>query len=137
MRRSSCLGCSVPRHVRLPLSHHVRLRGVPYLMVATGTGIAPMRAYIRRFFVEDVKNWEYKGLAWLFMGGAAISPKLSVVATWCADLLENEGLFTQGSQTARTFESRSVGFWKWTILIVPSGIQHHNFVPDPTLSLSR
>ena len=34
-------------------------------MVATGTGIAPMRSYYRRFFVEGVKAWEFKGLAWL------------------------------------------------------------------------
>ena len=32
----------------------------PVIMVATGTGIAPMRSYYRRFFVEDVKSWEYK-----------------------------------------------------------------------------
>merc|ERR1719163_1334554 len=29
----------------------------PVIMVATGTGIAPMRSYYRRFFVEDVKTW--------------------------------------------------------------------------------
>merc|ERR1712100_958864 len=28
----------------------------PVIMVATGTGIAPMRAYIRRFFVEDIPH---------------------------------------------------------------------------------
>ena len=49
---------------------------VPYSEVATGTGIAPMRAYIHRFFVEDVKSWEYKGLAWLFMGAANSDAKL-------------------------------------------------------------
>ena len=48
----------------------------PVIMVATGTGIAPMRSYIRRFFVEDVKNWEFKGLAWLFMGVANSDAKL-------------------------------------------------------------
>ena len=42
----------------------------PVIMVATGTGIAPMRAYIRRFFVVDVPNWNFTGLAWLFMGVA-------------------------------------------------------------------
>lgn len=48
----------------------------PVIMVATGTGIAPMRAYYRRFFVEDVKSWEFKGLAWLFMGVANSDAKL-------------------------------------------------------------
>ena len=42
----------------------------PVIMVATGTGIAPMRAYIRRFFVEDVPSWNFTGLAWLFLGVA-------------------------------------------------------------------
>merc|ERR1711966_266409 len=48
----------------------------PVIMVATGTGIAPMRSYIRRFFLEDVPNWEFKGLAWLFMGVANSDAKL-------------------------------------------------------------
>ena len=48
----------------------------PVIMVATGTGIAPMRSYYRRFFVEDVKSWEFKGLAWLFMGVANSDAKL-------------------------------------------------------------
>ena len=42
------------------------------IMLATGTGIAPMRAYLRRMFEpgEQGKNPEYKfkGKAWLFMG---------------------------------------------------------------------
>ena len=48
----------------------------PVIMVATGTGIAPMRSYIRRFFLEDVRSWEFKGLAWLFMGVANSDAKL-------------------------------------------------------------
>ncbi len=42
------------------------------IMLATGTGIAPMRTYLRRMFDqgERAKNPEYqfRGLAWLFMG---------------------------------------------------------------------
>ena len=41
------------------------------VMLATGTGIAPMRAYLRRMFEasEKEKNkWNFKGKAWLFMG---------------------------------------------------------------------
>ena len=42
------------------------------IMLATGTGIAPMRAYLRRMFdtEERAKNPEYqfRGKAWLFMG---------------------------------------------------------------------
>ncbi len=41
------------------------------VMLATGTGIAPMRAYLRRMFEATEKeknNWNFMGKAWLFMG---------------------------------------------------------------------
>jgi len=41
------------------------------IMLATGTGIAPMRAYLRRMFEpsEREKNgWHFRGKAWLLMG---------------------------------------------------------------------
>merc|ERR1711988_1390797 len=42
-----------------------------YIMVATGTGIAPYRGFVRRLFVEKTPAAEaYKGLAWLFLGVA-------------------------------------------------------------------
>merc|ERR1712028_274469 len=45
--------------------------GVDLIMVATGTGIAPYRSFIRRLFVEKTPFGEaYKGLAWLFLGVA-------------------------------------------------------------------
>jgi len=42
-----------------------------YIMVATGTGIAPYRGFIRRLFEEDTPAAAaYKGEAWLFLGVA-------------------------------------------------------------------
>jgi len=42
-----------------------------YIMVATGTGIAPYRGFIRRLFVENTPAAiAYKGQAWLFLGVA-------------------------------------------------------------------
>merc|ERR1711935_348015 len=42
-----------------------------YIMVATGTGIAPYRSFIRRLFNEDTPAARaYKGEAWLFLGVA-------------------------------------------------------------------
>ena len=42
-----------------------------YIMVATGTGIAPYRGFIRRLFVENTPaSKAYKGQAWLFLGVA-------------------------------------------------------------------
>jgi ferredoxin--NADP+ reductase len=44
---------------------------VDLIMVATGTGIAPYRSFIRRLFVEKTDfGAAYKGLAWLFLGVA-------------------------------------------------------------------
>jgi len=42
-----------------------------YIMVATGTGIAPYRGFIRRLFSEETPAAAaYKGEAWLFLGVA-------------------------------------------------------------------
>jgi len=42
-----------------------------YIMVATGTGIAPFRGFMRRLFLERTPAAKaYRGLAWLFLGVA-------------------------------------------------------------------
>jgi ferredoxin--NADP+ reductase len=41
------------------------------IMLATGTGIAPMRTYLRRMFDpsdRETNGWTFRGKAWLFMG---------------------------------------------------------------------
>jgi ferredoxin--NADP+ reductase len=40
------------------------------VMMATGTGIAPFRAFIWRMFKEQHQDYQFKGLAWLFFGVA-------------------------------------------------------------------
>jgi ferredoxin--NADP+ reductase len=40
------------------------------VMMATGTGIAPFRAYLWRMFKENNPEYKFKGLAWLFFGVA-------------------------------------------------------------------
>jgi len=38
------------------------------VMLATGTGIAPFRAYLWRMFLESHSDYQFKGLAWLIFG---------------------------------------------------------------------
>jgi ferredoxin--NADP+ reductase len=47
-----------------------------YIMVATGTGIAPYRSFWRRMFYERPESFKFTGLAWLFMGVANSDAKL-------------------------------------------------------------
>ncbi|CAN1227815.1 Ferredoxin--NADP reductase, root isozyme, chloroplastic [Linum grandiflorum] len=41
-----------------------------HIMIATGTGVAPYRGYLRRMFMESVPTFKFQGLAWLFLGVA-------------------------------------------------------------------
>ncbi|CAN1812931.1 Ferredoxin--NADP reductase, root isozyme, chloroplastic [Linum perenne] len=41
-----------------------------HIMIATGTGVAPYRGYLRRMFMEAVPTFKFQGLAWLFLGVA-------------------------------------------------------------------
>jgi len=41
-----------------------------HIMIATGTGIAPFRGYLRRMFMESGPTYHFGGLAWLFLGVA-------------------------------------------------------------------
>ena len=41
-----------------------------HIFVATGTGVAPFRGHLRRFFKEDIPGFSFNGLAWLFYGVA-------------------------------------------------------------------
>jgi ferredoxin--NADP+ reductase len=45
------------------------------IMMATGTGIAPFRAYLWRMFKENNPEYKFQGLAWLFFG-VAYTPNL-------------------------------------------------------------
>ncbi|KAF4377960.1 hypothetical protein G4B88_004567, partial [Cannabis sativa] len=50
------------------ISGDFRNPNATHIFVATGTGVAPFRAHLRRFFKEDIPTFQFSGLAWLFHG---------------------------------------------------------------------
>lgn len=79
------------------------------IMVATGTGIAPYRSFIRRLFVENTPAREnFKGLAWLFLG-VANSDSLLYDAEWQSVLSEYPDNFRLDYALSREQENKSGG----------------------------
>lgn len=53
----------VGKEMLLPDDEHANI-----VMMATGTGIAPFRAFLWRMFKEQHEDYKFKGKAWLFFG---------------------------------------------------------------------
>merc|ERR1711924_321315 len=82
---------------------------VDLIMVATGTGIAPYRSFIRRLFVEQTPFGEaYKGLAWLFLG-VANSDAILYDDEWQAVLKEYPDNFRLDYALSREQENKKGG----------------------------
>jgi len=79
------------------------------IMIATGTGIAPYRAFLRRLFFEDTpaaKN--YKGLAWLFLGVAG-KENLLYDADWQQTLVKHPENFRLDYALSREDKNKAGG----------------------------
>merc|ERR1719445_2218755 len=78
-------------------------------MVATGTGIAPYRSYLRRLFTEKTPAGEaYKGTAWLFLG-VANSDALLYDDEWQTILKNNPDNFRLDYALSREQQNKSGG----------------------------
>ncbi|CAN0420729.1 unnamed protein product, partial [Ectocarpus fasciculatus] len=79
------------------------------IMIATGTGIAPYRSFVRRLFAEATPAREaYKGEAWLFLG-VANSDALLYDAEWQQVLKEYPDNFRLDYALSREQENKSGG----------------------------
>ncbi|KAG8458302.1 hypothetical protein KFE25_005149 [Diacronema lutheri] len=79
------------------------------IMVATGTGIAPYRGFIRRLFVEKTPaGAAYKGQAWLFLG-VANSDSLLYDDEWQASLKTHPSNFRLDYALSREQNNKAGG----------------------------
>ena len=79
------------------------------IMVATGTGIAPYRGFIRRLFLEDTPAARaYQGQAWLFLG-VANSDALLYDDEWQEIMAEKESQFRVDYALSREQTNRKGG----------------------------
>merc|ERR1712051_969067 len=80
-----------------------------YIMVATGTGIAPYRGFVRRLFTEDTPAGNaYMGTAWLFLG-VANSDALLYDDEWQKVLKEYPDNFKLDYALSREQENKNGG----------------------------
>jgi ferredoxin--NADP+ reductase len=79
------------------------------IMVATGTGIAPYRSFLRRMFVEKTPyGRDFKGLAWLFLG-VANTDSLLYDEDWKKIQKENPDRFRYDVALSREQQNKSGG----------------------------
>ena len=88
---------------------------VDLIMVATGTGIAPYRSFLRRLFVEKTPfAADYKGIAWLFLG-VANSDALLYDDEWQEVLKTNPDNFRLDYALSREQKNKKVRDSAWEL----------------------